>query len=215
MSELKMSAQPREITGRKVRQLRVQGLVPVVVYGKTQAPIHLQVNARELELVMQRGGISQLVRVAVDGGVTHNVLVREVQRHPVSHNYLHADLYAVNMNEKQEVSVPVVGVGRPEALVTGLMMLQSLDSVLISALPSDIPGSVEVDVTALDVEKPITISDLPTLPGVEYLNDPGEHLFSMIATRVQEEEEEEEVGEEEMAEPEVVGRGREDEEEDE
>lgn len=214
MSELKMNAQPRQLTGRKVRQLRREGLVPVVVYGKGQAPINLQVNARQLELTMQRGGVSQLVQVVVDGGATHNVLVREVQRHPVSHQYLHADLYAVNMNEKQEVSVPVVSVGKPDALATGLMVLQALDAVHISALPADIPAHIEVDITKLDVETPITIADLPALPGVEYLGDPDEHLFTMIATRVQEEEEEAPV-EEEMAEPELVARGRGEEEEEE
>lgn len=212
MSELKIDAQPRAVSGRKVRQLRRQGLVPVVVYGKSQEPINLQVNARQLELTMQHGGISQLVRVVVDGGATHNVLVREVQRHPVSHHYLHADLYAVNMNEKQEVSVPVVSIGKPDALIAGLMVLQALDAVHISALPADIPASVEVDITKLDAETPITIADLPALPGVEYLSDPGEHLFTMIATRVEEEEEAVET-EEALVEPELVARGREEDEE--
>jgi large subunit ribosomal protein L25 len=151
-----------------------------------------------------------LVQVVVEGGTTHNVLIREVQRHPVSHRYLHADFYAVNMNEKQEVSVPVVAAGKPAALVTGLMVLQGLDMVEISALPADIPASIEVDITGLDPENPITVAHLPTLPGVEYLNDPTEHLFTMIATR-------EEVIEEEPteveAEPEVVARGRAEEEE--
>jgi large subunit ribosomal protein L25 len=214
MSELKLNAQPRQVIGRKVRQLRREGLVPVVVYGQNQTPVNLQVNERQLELTMQHGGISQLVQVVVDGGATHNVLVREVQRHPVSHHYLHADFYAVNMNEKQEVSVPVVSNGEPDALATGLMVLQALDAVHISALPADIPASIEVDITKLDPDTPITIADLPAMPGVEYLGDPGEHLFTMIATRVQEEEEEAPT-EEEMVEPELVARGREDEEEEE
>jgi large subunit ribosomal protein L25 len=212
MSELKINAQPREVSGRKVRQLRRQGLVPVVVYGKSQTPINLQVNARQLELTMQHGGVSQLVRVVVDGGATHNVLVREVQRHPVSHQYMHADLYAVNMNEKQEVSVPVIGVGKPDALITGLMVLQALDAVHISALPADIPANVEVDITNLDVENPITIANLPAIPGVEYLGEPDENLFTMIETRV-EEEEEAPAAEEELAEPELVARGKDEDEE--
>ncbi|HXF60038.1 MAG TPA: 50S ribosomal protein L25 [Caldilineaceae bacterium] len=209
MAELKMSAQPRTLTGRKVRQLRQQGLVPVVVYGPGQAPVNLQVSARQLELTLHRGGSSQLVQVEVEGGPTHNVLVREVQRHPVSHAYLHADFYAVNMNEKQEVSVPLVAVGKPTALAAGMMVLQAHDTVEIRALPADIPASIEVDITELDLERPITVADLPALPGVEYLDEPGEHLFSLIATREEVEEEQPE----EVAEPEVVGRGREEEEE--
>lgn len=215
MPELKMTARPRQVTGRKVRRLRQQGWVPVVVYGKDQAPVNLQVSARQLELTLMHGGISQLVQVEVEGGATHNVLVREVQRHPVTRNFLHADLYAVNMSEKQEVSVPVTSVGRPEALAAGLMVLQALDSVTIRALPSDIPGVIEADITHLSPEHPITVGDLPSLPGVEYVADPAEHVFSMIATRAAVEEEEAEEVEEEMAEPEVVRRAREEEEEEE
>ena len=206
MADLKLDAQPRTLTGRKVRQLRVQGLVPMVVYGKTQEPVNLQVSSRALETTLHKGGFSQLVQVNVEGGGSHNVLVREIQRHPVTHAFTHVDLYAVNMREKQHVSVPIVGIGKPDALVTGFMVLQALDAVEISALPSDIPPSIEVDITALDVDNPITIADLPQIPGIEYLGDPHEHVFSLMATRV---EEVEEVPVEGEAEPEVLPRGKE------
>jgi large subunit ribosomal protein L25 len=211
MSELTLAAQPRTITGRKVRQLRREGLVPMVVYGKNQSPMNLQVNARALELTLHHGGYSQLVTVNVDGGGVHNVLVREIQRHPVTHAFMHVDLYAVNMSEKQEVSVQVVGVGKPAALMPGLMVLQQLDAVELSALPADIPAVIEVDISGLDLETPVTVANLPALPGIEYLAAPEEHVFVLIATR-EEAEEEEPVAEEVMAEPELVGRGKEEEE---
>jgi large subunit ribosomal protein L25 len=213
MSELKLDAEPRTLTGRKVRQLRTQGLVPVVVYGNNQEPINLQVTARNLETTLHHGGFSQLVRVNVQGGGTHNVLVREIQRHPTSHAYLHVDLYAVNMSEKQHTSVPVVGTGKPTALVTGFMVLQEKDMIEVEALPADIPANIEVDITELDLERPITVADLPKIPGVEYLDEPTEHLFALLPPRVEEEEEPE--PEEELAEPEVVARGKQDEEEEE
>jgi large subunit ribosomal protein L25 len=215
MADLTLDAQPRSVTGRKVRQLRAQGLVPVVVYGNNQPTVNLQVNARSLEMTLRHGGFSQLVEVNVEGGGKHNVLVREIQRHPVNHSFLHVDLYAVNMSEKQYTSVPVVSTGTPAAMVTGLTILQEHDTVEIEALPADIPASIEVDITALDLDRPITIADLPQLPGVDYLGDEHTHLFTLIAPRVQEEEEEEEEVVEEGAEPEVVGRGKEDEEEEE
>src|SRR5215207_9230077 len=104
MADLKLDAQPRTLTGRKVGQLRAQGLVPVVVYGNNQAPVNLQVSARNLENILHHGGFSQLVQVKVEGGATHNVLVREIQRHPTKHSYTHVDLYAVNMKEKQHTT---------------------------------------------------------------------------------------------------------------
>ncbi len=212
MSDLKIDAYPRTITRRKVRQLRREGLVPVVVYGEAAQPVNLQVNGRELNRVLHHGGHSQLVTVTVEGGDVHNILVKEVQRDPVSREFLHADFYAVNMTEEQEVSVTINSVGRPAELVAGLMFYQQLEAVHIRALPSDIPGEIEIDISGLTLDDPITLSDLPAIPGVTYLGDPDELVFSMIATRVEEEEEEEEL-EEELAEPELVGRDEEDEEE--
>ena len=78
MDKLQLSAQPREIIGRKVKQIRAEGLVPIVVYGPTQESVSLQVSSREFERTLHAGGISQLVELVVDGGSTYNVLVREL-----------------------------------------------------------------------------------------------------------------------------------------
>lgn len=207
MSDLNLEAKPRTLTGRKVRQIRSQGFVPVVVYGKTQEPINLQVTSRALERALHHGAHSQLVQVNVDGGESYNVLLREIQRHPVSRAFLHVDLYAVNMLEKQEVTVQVVGTGEPTELTSGFMVLQPMDSVTVSALPADIPASIEVDITPLSLEHPITVADLPSVEGVEYVDDPSETIFTLVAARVEEEELEAPTGED--AEPEVLGQGKE------
>lgn len=208
MSELTLNAQPREITGRKVRQLRNQGLVPVVVYGRDQAATILQVKARNFNDVLHAGGISQLVTLVVDDGKTHNVLVREIQRHPVKHNVLHADLYAVSMSEKQQVDVSIVAVNEPTALVAGLMMLQALDQVTIEALPANIPASIEIDVTDLDLTRAIVVADLPQIDGVTYMTEADEAVFRMVTTRTEESLEslDEEEIDTEMVEPEIVSK---------
>lgn len=216
MAELKLNAQMREVTGRKVKQLRRQGLVPVVIYGQDRKPVNAQVNAGALERVLQAGGSSQLVEVELEGVGRRNILVREVQRHPVRRNLLHADFYAVSMREKQQLSVPIIALDtgtRPAELV----LVQALDQVEIEALPADIPPHVEVDVSHLISPEadPITVADLPKLPGVEYLTPAEEIVFSLVASRAAEAAEEEEVEEEVGAEPEVIGRGREEEEEEE
>ncbi len=203
MSDLKFTAQPRTLVGRRVRQLRRQGLVPATIYGKTLAAQNLQFPERTFERVIQAAGFSQLVQVDVEGGSTHNVLIRAVHRHPVTHSFMHVDLYAVDLNVKQQVQVPVHATGKSEALVTGLMVLQSLDHVNLEALPRAIPTHLEVDITHLSLDNPITISQLPVIEGVEYLNAPDEAIFMMIATRGAEEEEAEEA-EAAEAEPELV-----------
>ena len=215
MADLQVGAQPREITGRKVKRIRLQGLVPVVVYGAQQEPTILQVEGRQLEDTLRGGGNSQVVEVSVDGGGIHNVLIRDVQRHPVNHSLLHADFYAVNMDEKQQVSIPIQQVGEPEELVVGYLELQALDQVEIEALPTDIPSYIEIDVTELTPEAAVTVADLPALPGVDYLTASDETVFTMIATRIEEIEEEEEelLDDDVVVEPEVLTAAKPDEEE--
>lgn len=212
MADLQLAAQPRTVTGRKVKQLRNQGIIPVVIYGKTTAATPLQVDERSLERFLHSGGMSRLVSLAVDGAQTHNALIRSVQRHPVSHHLEHVDFYAVNMSEKQHVSVPLESTGKASGLAAGVIVLQLVDHIEIEALPADIPAKVVVDISPLTLERPITVADLPEIQGVSYLTDTDETLFSLSVTREEVEEEPAPV----EVEPEVVSaKGRREEEEEE
>ena len=97
-------------------------------------------------------------------------------------------------------------------LAAGLILLQVLDQIAIEALPADIPAKIEVDITPLTLERSITVADLPAMPGISYLDETDTDVFVLNITR---EEVEEEPVETEEAEPEVVGRDREDDEEEE
>lgn len=209
MSELKIDAQLRAVTGNKVKQLRRDGLVPVVIYGQGQDPISAQVDSTSLDRLIQAGGSSQLVEVSMEKGEKLNVLIREVQRHPVRRNPLHADLYSVNMLVKQQLHVPVVSVGVLPNSAAGMVLIQSLSDVEIEALPSDIPAHIEVDISVLDGEAMdrITVADLPVLAGITYLSDGEESIFSLIASRTETDAEADEEAIEygEDAEPEVIG----------
>lgn len=207
MSDLKIEATHRTLTGRKVSQLRRQGLVPVVVYGNVSAPESLQVESRALERALHAGGATRVVEVAVKDGSVHNVLVKNVQREPVGHALLHADFYAVNMREKQRVAVPIVGTGRPAGSAAGVMVLQVHETIHIEALPADIPAEIEVDLTPLTLDRSITVADLPSLKGITYLDHEEEILFNLQETRAEIAEEAAEA-ETAAAEPEVVKRGK-------
>lgn len=196
MSTLQLEAQPRELTGRKVRQLRVKGLVPVVVYGNIDTPEILQVPVRSLERTLLGGGSSQLVELQVEGGKKHNILIRDVQRHPVRKHVLHADFYAVNMTETQVVPVSIISVNQPAELAGGTMVLQAMDSIDIEALPGDIPAEIEIDITNLTLENNITVADLPALNGITYMAEPDDAVFTMQETRAEVEETPEELLEE-------------------
>lgn len=211
MSKLVIEAQPRDVQASKARHLRNQGLLPINVYGKGQAPVSLVVVEKQMNTMLHAGGASQLIEVQVVGGGVHNVLIKEIQRQPVGHRVLHVDMMSVRMDEKQHVNVPITRTGKPEDLGAGFMMLQNLETVLIEALPADIPAYIEVDIAGLTPDNPIRVADLPAIAGVTYLLDDDEHVFAMVATRVSAEEEELGAGEG-SAEPEVVGRAAEAEE---
>ncbi len=214
MSDLKLSAEPRTITGRKVSQLRRQGLVPVVVYGAIAEPISLQVADRDLERTLHGGGASQVVTLSVTGGGVHNVLIKNVQREPIYHALMHADFYAVNMNETQRVSVSLVATGKASGMAAGMMLFQAHETINIEALPADIPAEIEVDITPLTMDTPLHVRDLPAVKGVTYLNDPDEVVFTLMMTRGAEAELAEEEVEEGEVEPEVVKKGKQTDEED-
>lgn len=216
MSTLTLNAGARSVSGSKVKRLRREGFIPIVIYGRKRTPRNAQVKEMEFDRVLRAGGNSQLVRVDLEGE-EYNVLVREVQRHPVRHNLLHADFYAVNMTDTQRVSVPLVLFGAG-LITTDHVMVQALDSVEVEALPAAIPAQIDVDVSMLlnPESPPITIADLPAVAGVTYVTEADEIICSLILSRaaISEEEEEEEADLLEIdAEPEVIGRGREEEEE--
>lgn len=213
MSKLVLEAEPRNVQAVKAKDLRNQGLIPINVYGRGLAPVSLMVAERLMDTTIRHGGSSQLIEVQVTGGSTHNVLIKEIQRQPVGHRILHVDMLAVRMDEKQHVSVPITRTGRPEELSSGAMVLQSLETMLIEALPGDIPAAIEVDISHLAMDNPIRVGDLPAMAGVKFLVDADEHVFAMVATQAGvEEEEAAELEAKEAAEPEVVGRVREEEE---
>jgi large subunit ribosomal protein L25 len=225
MSKLVLDAQTRVVAEKKARHLRNEGLIPVTAYGPGNDPVSLVVEIKSLEATLRAGGNSRLVEVHVNDGSVHNVLVREVQRHPINHRAMHADFYLVRMDQKQQVSVPLIALGTPSALASGLMVLQNHESIEIEALPADIPSGVEVDITNLNLNNPITIKNLPALDGIVYLGDPDEALIVMAESQAGAEldallEEDaaealEAAEEEGGAEPEVVGRGKDDEDEEE
>ena len=210
MADLQLTASPRTVMGRKVKQLRNQNVIPVVIYGKRLPAEALQVEERSLERVLHSGGMSRLVELAIDGSKTHNALIRNVQRHPVSHRLSHVDFYAVDMSEKQHVNVVIEATGKPSGLAAGLIVLQVMDHVEIEALPADIPAKIVVDITPMTLERPITVADLPVVSGVSYLAEPDEHVLTLSITRAEVEAEAEAAA----AEPEVVAvKGKKEDEE--
>jgi len=156
----KLKASVRTITGKKVKQLRNQGLLPSTIYGQGMEPISIQVVDKELETIFAHAGESGLVDLILDEK-TLPVLFRNPQYHPVLGNLIHVDCFKVNLKEKIITNVPIIFVGEAPAVKEGKVLVEVLNEIEIEALPADFPEKIEVDLAKLEnVESVITIADL-------------------------------------------------------
>jgi large subunit ribosomal protein L25 len=156
---------------RSARRLRRQGLVPGVIYGGGDEPQHFAVDARTLRNTLARAG--QVIEVAVDGGTNDNVLIKDVQRHPVRGEAVHVDLLRVRMDVMIHATVPLEFTGADEApgVVEGGVFNQELRELNIEALPGDIPDAIVYDVSGLVMNETVTLDVLTAPAGVTLLDD--------------------------------------------
>ena len=133
----KLKAAVRTITGRKVRQLRRDGIMPSSVYGHGMEPISIQVSDKEFEAIFAHAGESSLVDLVM-GDKTLPVLFRNPQYHPVTGMLSHIDCYKVNLKEKIVTMVPIEFVGESAAVKAGKVLVEVTNEVEIEALPTDL-----------------------------------------------------------------------------
>jgi large subunit ribosomal protein L25 len=208
-----LEAQARTVIGKQVKALRRQDLIPAVIYGSGGAPVHLSCPRRALEITLQKAGGTHLIEVTVDG-TTHVALARQVQRDKVKRNILHVDFLRVDLTKKLRTEIPVVFVGEPK-LAADVQLSENVLSVTVECLPTDIPENITVDVSNLSAPgEQITVGDLPKIPNVDIIMDPNEVLVRVEQLAAEVEEEAAPVAETAVpAEPEVVEKGKKEEEE--
>jgi large subunit ribosomal protein L25 len=188
MSRPQLSAQPRQVHGKAVKNLRRDGLLPAVVFGRDFESSSVQLDAHEFELLRRRTGRNTLLDLALDGGQPTPVLVHGIQEHPISRAPLHVDLLVVKMTEELTVEVSINFVGESVAVDRlGGVLLHLRESVQVRALPDHLPQSVEVDITSLDgFDQVLHVSDISIPSDVTLVTDPGEPLARVQAPRIEE-----------------------------
>ena len=156
---------------RSARRMRREGLVPGVIYGGGEDPQPFAVDARVLRNTLAHA--AQVIEVAI-GGASTNVLIKDVQRHPVRGEAIHVDLLRVRMDQAINATVPIEFHGAEEApgVVEGGIFNQELREVNIEALPGDIPDSIQYDVSGLEMNATVTLDVLAAPQGVTLLDDP-------------------------------------------
>jgi large subunit ribosomal protein L25 len=168
------------VLGKKVRQLRREGLVPANIYGHGTSRA-IQAPVRAVEILLNHGGRSAIVSLALDGGRPQTALVKAYQRDPRSGRLLHVDFQAVSMDERVAATVPLRFVGEPPAVrQLDAVLTHPVTEIKVKALAKDLPEAIEVDLSGLaELHAAIHVGDLEPPSGVE-LMDPAEEVLAVV-----------------------------------
>ncbi len=197
-----LAASAREPSGsRSARRLRRSGNVPGVVYGGGQDPVAFQIDRRELRNALADAGA--VLDLRLDGGAGTPVVLKELVRHPVSGATMHLDLLRVRLDVaiQAQVQIELSGVDDAPGVKDGGTLEHSMREVTIEALPGAIPGSLQHDVSELNIGETLTLGQLSAPAGVTILGEPDALVAMVHAPRLQAGEEDTEIEKE----TEVVG----------
>ncbi|MEO7933461.1 MAG: 50S ribosomal protein L25 [Chthoniobacterales bacterium] len=191
--QLKLAAQNRTVSGRNaVKKVKAAGFVPAVIYGDKNAPQNLQIATRDLNALMAHASSENiLVDLEISDGpnkVSRLALIHEIQHHPVGRHVLHVDFQAVSATETLTASVPVEPVGESNGVKNfGGLLSQNLHEIELECLPKDLPESIQVDVSALNVGDSIHVRDIVLPAGVVTTLDGDLTVFAVAEALVAEE----------------------------
>jgi large subunit ribosomal protein L25 len=213
MAEKKIEAvvaTPRTGTFNKghARRVRVSGLIPAVVYGAGKESVAVTVDPKVItKILYSESGHNTIFDLTIEGAGLTKAMIVDWQNEPIKGHLLHIDLKRIAMDKAMTVSVPVQLIGVPAGVKTqGGVLSQVLHEVSIECLPNDIPSHIDVDVSALEINGAIHISDLPHSGKLKFLGE--ENALVAHVTMMKEEAEAEPVAG--PTEPEVAKKGKQD-----
>ena len=191
METVEITIHRRSDTGKgAARRMRRSGQVPAVLYGPKRTLALVSVDAEQVERRLVHLEGSHLIRLVNADGADAElhermVLVREMQRHPVTGRVLHADFYEVDLTERLVVSIPLHFVGKAAGVVAGGILQPILREIEVECLPTEIPGFVEVDVSGLGIHDAIHLADLGLPEGVQAVGEPTQTLVTVLPPTVE------------------------------
>src|SRR5947208_7820766 len=204
MAETKLTATLRDGGGKgAARKLRAGGLVPGILYGHGMEPLKLAIDGRELYHVLHTGAGSNVLVDLQVGKDQHLAMPREIQRDHVRGQFLHVDFLVVRRDEKITVDVPVHLVGESHGVKEGGVVEHHLWDLKLECLPTDVPESVEADISSLGIGDSLSVADVKIPAGATVLTPREETIVSVVPPpilKIEEELEEAVEGEEAVAE---------------
>ena len=199
-----ITARVRETMGKANRRLAAAGEIPAVLYGPGRDTVALSLDRHDFELMMSHHGAgSTIVTIALEGeSKPVNAVIREVQHSPVKGTIMHVDFLAIRMDQKLQATVSFHFVGESPGVKAGGVLMHSMRELMVEALPANLPDSLDIDISGLEIGQSITVSDLTAPEGVEITDDPEGVVCSVTVPTAEPTEEELAA---EAAEPEVIG----------
>ena len=221
MQQVRLEAQKREASGKgAARGMRRAGEIPGVLYGRKNEVIPIRIDARGFQDFLHNYGENAFINLEIADHGTENVMVKEIQRDPVSNQLLHTDLLRISMDEPITSSISVTLIGSAPGIQEGGIVEFPHRQISVRCLPTLLPEEIEVDIGELEIDDRLSIEDISLPEGIEILDDPHTRIVAIVPPRIEEEPEEEEGLEEEAvvdedAEPEVISRRSDDDDDDE
>ncbi len=180
--EVTLRAEPRSTTGKgSARQARRAGRVPAILYGRGIVPTPLAVDSKQIGHALHtEAGANVLVNLEVEGGRRYLTMVREVQRHPVRGHLLHVDFVNTARDVKTHAEVPLQITGESRGVREGGVIEHHLWELRVEALPTDIPSSLEADISHLAIGDHLRVADVTPPAGVDIVSEPDEIILSVV-----------------------------------
>jgi large subunit ribosomal protein L25 len=187
MKEIELRAKPREESGKEyAKKLRKNGFVPAVLYGPETKTLALEVETKSF-LSLLRGGLGEnvIITLLLDDkkDSQRKVLVREVQRDPVTGAILHLDFHQISLTKKLTIQVPIHLMGTPVGVDDGGILQHALRDLEIECLPTTIPEKIEVDVSHLKIGDSVHVADIK-VENAEILSDSKSSIVSVVPPTV-------------------------------
>jgi large subunit ribosomal protein L25 len=200
LEQINLEAQVRKTTGNgPSRELRREGRIPAILYGPKTDPIMLSIDNQAFEQIVKKSSTgSLLLKLEIKNGQTsaRSAMIKELQTHPVTGQFLHIDFYEVDLTRKINAMVPVTVTGKSQGVEDGGILQIVRREVEVFCLPTTIPEAIEVDISELEMGGSIHINEIPLPSDVELPEDVDFTIVTVLAPKI----EEEVVEEEELAE---------------
>ncbi|HYC83519.1 MAG TPA: 50S ribosomal protein L25 [Candidatus Paceibacterota bacterium] len=178
---IKLQAEKRESFGKELAEARAAGKLPVVMYGRKEQAAPFFVDAKIFKKVLNEAGESSIVSLSTPEG-DKDILIKQIDYHPVSGQPIHADLYAVEKGKPVRVALEIEFVGEAPAEKLGGSVVKVLHEVEIEALPKDLPSGLTVDLASLtNLDSQILVKDLKFQAGVTVITGEDEVIAAVAA----------------------------------